>query len=259
MLNSRKRRSVSFPRGVCPDARHFAMSRQIALLEKALASWPRRHAPLLEVNCGNGAFLEFLWGCGFDVRGVESDAELRLCAQKRAVPDLEIYSASDDDLPFDNDEFDWVIVHLKTGEREHVAACAVEAARLARRGIMITFWNTQSLPGLCWRLFHSGAWVESSVPWSSVWHQLNRLNLGVISTFSTLASPVCLWRRAWLPGSKDGMRTFFGSWCAVRVDIKSLPTSTPLPLRLNIRLEPAEAAMEYGSEQSCSETEEKKA
>ena len=255
MLETRKKRSASYPRGVCPTARRFAMARQMALLEGALASWPRRQAPLLEVNCGNGAFLEFLWHCGFDVRATEADASLRQCAQRRHVPDLEIRAAADDDLPFEDDEFDWVIVHLKTGEAGRIATCANEAARLARRGLMLTFWNSQSIPGICWRLAHASAWAENPASWWVVWRQMHRLNLGAVSTHSTLASPVCFWRRQWRPGSGSA-RTMLGAWCAVRLDIGPVAPLTPLPLRLSSSLGRAEPVMEYTSKRGCSKTDE---
>lgn len=244
MLKAEKKRSASYPRGVCPAGRRFAMLRQVALLETALAAWPRRQAPLLEVNCGNGAFLEFLWQSGFDVRGTEADAELRKFALRRAVPDLEIYAASDEDLPFENEEFDWVIVHLKTGEEAHIAACANEAVRLARRGLMITFWNSHSLPGLCWRMLHSSKWAENSASWWVVWRQIDKLNLGSASTFSTLAAPVCAWRKQLRLGSRI-TRSIFGSWCAIRLDLCPQTPVTPLPLRLNAGLRQPEPALEY--------------
>lgn len=255
MLKTGKKRGASYPRGVCPDGRRFAMARQMALLEAALASWPRRQAPLLEVNCGNGAFLEFLWRCGFDVRATEADYALRVCAQRREVPALEIHAATDNDLPFDNDEFDWVIVHLKTGEADRIAACANEAARLARRGLMLTFWNSQSFPGLCWRLTHTSPWTENPAAWWTVWRQLSKLRLGSVSTHSTLAAPVCFWRKQWRLGSGSG-RTMFGAWCAIRLDMGPALPVTPLPLRLNSSLRGAEPVMEYSSERSRSESKE---
>lgn len=239
-----KKRSASYPRGACPKARRFAMAMQLELLEAALAPWPRRQAPMLEVNCGNGAFLHFLWQSGFDVHGSEADADLRLRAQKRAVPGVEIYAADDQDLPFDNDAFDWVIVHLKTEDAGGIATCANEAARLARRGIMITFWNSASLPAICWRLSHVRTWSPNSAPWWLVWRELNRLGLGPVATMSTLAAPVCAWRRQWNPGgSLSGLP--LGAWCAVRLDIKSGRPVTPLPLRLNLRLAQPQPLMEF--------------
>lgn len=239
-----KKQSISYPRGVCPVARRFAMSMQLAMLQRALAPWPRRQAPLLEVNCGNGAFLQFLWQSGFDVQGVEADPGLRLAAQKRPVPGLEIYAAHDENLPFANDSFDWVIIHLKTNEEDGIEKCANEGARLARRGIMLTFWNSSSLPALCWAVTHKKPWSANSVSWWSVWRELQSLGLGRIAILSTLLTPVWTWRRQWrFGGTMRGLP--LGAWCAIRVDIGPLSTGTPLPLRLGIKLPENEPAMEF--------------
>lgn len=220
------------------------MAMQIAALERALAPWPRRQAPLLEVNCGNGAFLQFLWQCGFDVHGVEADAALRLKAQQRPVPGLEVYAANDDDLPFGNDSFDWVIIHLKTGEKKGIFKCAIEGARLARRGIMITFWNSASLPALCWRIAHRKPWSANAVPWWRVWRQINKLGFGRLSTVSTLAAPVCVWRNKWHVG-ENVLDVPVGAWCAMRLDLAPAPPVTQLPLRLRATMPGVEPLMEY--------------
>lgn len=220
------------------------MAMQLAALERALAPWPRRQAPLLEVNCGNGAFLRFLWQSGFDVQAVEADAGLRLKAQRREIPGLEVYAAADDDLPFGNDSFDWVIIHLKTAEKDSITNCANEGARLARRGIMLTFWNSASFPALCWQLGHKKPWAAHAVSWWQVWTQLNRLGIGRLATVSTLAAPVCVWRRQWRLGAGiPGIP--LGAWCVVRLDMSAASPVTPLPLRLRASMPGAQPLMEY--------------
>lgn len=233
-------KNTSYPRGLCPAARRFAKSMQLALLERALAPWPRRLAPLLEVNCGNGAFLQFLWQCGFDVQGVEADPRLRLKAQKRPVPGLLIHAATDDNLPFANDAFDWVIIHLHN--EQSIDQSTNEGVRLARRGIMLTFWNTASLPAYFWNLFHKKPWTTNAASWWLVWHKLHKLGLGRLATISTLATPTCVWRKQW-GAVHTGMP--FGAWCAVRLDMGPLSPVTPLPLRLGMRIPGAEPLMEY--------------
>lgn len=235
-------KSASYPRGVSPTARRYAMSMQLALLGRALAPWPRRQAPLLEVNCGNGAFLPFLWQCGFDAQGVESDPALRAKARKRAVPGLEIHAGQDDDLPFENDSYDWVIIHLKAGGSENIKNCAGEGARLARRGIMLTFWNSASLPALCWQLARKKPWAANSASWHLVWRQMRKIHPGRLALFSTLAAPACAWRGA---PARVFLNFPIGSWCAIRLDMGETAVGTSLPLRLGASLRTAEPVMEY--------------
>lgn len=243
-MRSEKKQGISYPRGVCPAARRFAMSMQLELLERALAPWPRRQAPLLEVNCGNGAFLQFFWQAGFDVHATEADPELRLSAQKRPVPGLEIYAAEDRYLPFDNDEYDWVVIHLKNAGREGISECVSEGARLARRGIMLTFWNSASIPALCWRLFHKKPWAVNAVSWWLVWRQMSQLGAGRLALLSTLAAPVCAWRRQ----LRFGYASYalpLGAWCVIRLDMEPIRPVTPLPLRLDMDLSRARPLIDY--------------
>lgn len=228
--SQRSGRSASYPHGIGPQERRQAMGAQLKMLEQALAPWPRRHAPLLEVNCGNGAMLPFFWHCGFDVQATEEDATLRVKAQQQNVPGTEIYAASDDDLPFDNDSFDWVVIHLKSGDKNGIKSCHKEGARLARRGLMVTFWNTESLAALCWRIIHGRTWAENSAPWLLVWRHLRSLDMGRVSTVSTLILPPALWKLS--PRKAQVSKTPIGAWCAVRLDIGSTVPVTPLPLRL---------------------------
>lgn len=242
-MRMRLHKRASYPRGICPTGRRFAMKCQLALLEKALAPWPRRQAPLLEVNCGNGAFLQFLWQCGFDVQGTEIDAALREKAQAARVPGLEIFAAADDDLPFDNDSFDWVILHLKNPGS--LAAGINEGVRLARRGFMLTFWNSSSLPALLWRLCNKKNWDASATPWRTAWSQMQSPGLGQLAALSTLALPACMWHAPWPGGVAIGGFPL-GAWCVIRLDMGASRPGTPQPLRLDATLPPpAGAVMEY--------------
>lgn len=250
-LQQTKKFRASYPRGVGSTGRRFAMKQQLRLLEKALASWPRRQAPLLEVNCGNGAFLPFLWQCGFDVQGTEIDPALRQNAQKAKVPGLEIYAATDNDLPFDNDSFDWVILHLKNSAASSIRSCAIEGIRIAKRGFMLTFWNSSSLPAFFWRCANKKDWAVSAAPWRLVWEQLHACGTGRITSLSALSLPGCAWHDPWPGGGIHIGGAPLGAWCVLRLDMGESHMVTPMPLRLGAPLQPsAEIVMEYTQKSS---------
>ena len=94
-----------------PEAR-FALQMQKNLLQHSLAVWPRRGATLLDVNCGAGLFLPLLWECGFDVTGAEHSPELRNRAVQNAPVGTEIQAAAAEHLPYADNSFDWVVLHL---------------------------------------------------------------------------------------------------------------------------------------------------
>lgn len=244
---------ASYPRGVGLKGRRFAMASQLALLEKALAPWPRRQAPLLEVNCGNGAFLPFLWRSGFDVQGVEADISLRRHAQRAKVPNLEIFAASDDDLPFDNDSFDWVILHLKPATRDQFKAVIRESSRLARRGFMLTFWNSASLAAMYWRLLNKKTWMTGATSWNEAVRQIKTLGLGHITVLSSLCLPGCLWHPPWPSDAFSFLGVPLGAWCIIRLDMGTTTPATPLPLRIGSSLTPSQSpqtVMEYTNKTS---------
>ncbi|MDE5878841.1 MAG: class I SAM-dependent methyltransferase, partial [Desulfovibrio sp.] len=174
------------------DRRHA----QLRLLERALAAWPRRDAALLDVNCGSGAFLPFLWACAFEVDGVEAEASARARAQARC-PTARVMAGSDDDLPVEDDAYDWVLLQLR--EPSRLGAALAEARRVARRGFAVTFWNRHSLAGLCARL------ARSELPgpvttWWEVRAALRRMENapppGSLTSLGALAGPLSTWRAA---------------------------------------------------------------
>lgn len=227
----------------------FILEKQIKLLQFALATWPRRSAPLLEVNCGSGAFLPVLWQSGFETRATEFDADLRLKALSRPVPDLEIRSAKDDDLPFEDDAFDWVILNLRPDLDTDIKESAREALRVARRGLMITFWNSASLALLLGRISRKKRNVPTGLSCFKVLRLLRQMGENRYVSLATLCGPWCTWSKSsrlafindWLTGLP------IGAWCIVRVDLGTGYPHTSLPLRIGGSLSNPEPAMEYSN------------
>ena len=232
----------------------FVLEAQFHLLGRALAAWPRRAAALLDVNCGSGALLPFLWACGFEVDAVEADAAARARAQTRC-PSATIMAGRDDDLPVEDDAYDWVLLHLQ--EPHRLVPALAEARRVARRGFAVTFWNRHSLAGLCARLARASL-PGPAASWWEVRGALRRLGLGPGGTasLSVLAAPMNTWRKAsplaacnhWLTGLP------LGAWGVFRCFLGGGGSVTPLALRLGARLGrgmderlgPPEPALEYG-------------
>ena len=218
-----------------------------ALMRDALASWPRRGAPLLEVNCGAGEFLPLLWRCGFDVVATEADPELRKSVASRAVPGLELYAASDDSLPFDNDYFDWVIVHLYKNETPDGDKDAIdEGLRVARRGLMVSFWNSASFPAL-FGLSRRKPPFRSGYSWFHVYRRLLALRPGTLASYSTLFAPRMAWRNKTIVamGNCLAFLKALGGWCLIRVDLNALNTATPIGLKIERNMPGRSPTFEY--------------
>ncbi|MDE7240455.1 methyltransferase domain-containing protein [Desulfovibrio sp.] len=215
----------------------FVLAAQLRLLERALAAWPRRDAALLDVNCGSGVFLPFLWACGFEVDGVEANAAARGRAQTRC-PTATVMAGSDDALPVEDDAYDWVLLHLQ--EPRRLAAALAEARRVARRGLAVTFWNRHSLAGVCARLARAPLPAKAS-SWLEVARALRRMDKasapGQTASLSVLAGPVRTWRAA-SPFSRCNrwpMALPLGAWGVFRCSLEPSGGVTPLALRLGDR------------------------
>lgn len=228
----------------------FALSLQTNLLQTSLAAWPRRGKSLLEINCGNGLFLPLLWECGFDVTGTELVPGLRAQALENAGPRAHVEAAADDHLPFDDDAFDWVVLHVQAATPEGLAASAREALRVAAGGLAVTFWNSASLPHILHRLGRGKMpWPGPTHNWWRVWRMLKRLKVGHLTSQSTLVGPLCTWRRQCAAASCNAyLQTLpLGAWSVIRLDLAPRKPVTPLPLRLGRRrLRRPEPALEFG-------------
>lgn len=116
---------------------------QRQLVMHMISAWPRRRHSLIEINCGTGRFLEVFWSAGFEVTGTDAR---RLCldlARERMGRRVALRVAPSEHLPFDDDDFDYAAVIGKPGYDP--ASGLHEAFRLARRGVLVVFFNRWSL------------------------------------------------------------------------------------------------------------------
>lgn len=215
----------------------FALRMQKLLLQHSLAAWPRRGRALLEVNCGRGDFLPLLWEYGFDMTATERNPDLRAEAGRMADR-AEVLAAADDHLPFDDGEFDWVLLHLVSADSKSARAAIAESLRVASAGLALSFWNTASLPFMLHMLGgRKTAWPGPTFCWWQVWRALRGLAAGGISGATVLAGPQKTWNAAcslsgcnrvlpWLP---------VGAWGIIRIDLAKSRPVTPLPLRIGRR------------------------
>lgn len=89
---------------------------------------------VLDVGCGNGFLVRELAAQAIPATGLEADSRK---AEALEAEGLAAVHGEAEDLPFSEDEFDWVVLrhvlHHLPGTREALA----QAARVARRGIVV--------------------------------------------------------------------------------------------------------------------------
>ena len=217
---------------------------QNSLLQSTISGWRRRGKTLLDINCGDGRFLRPLWHAGFDVTATEANANLRARAAQAMGERAEIYAAHDTDLPFDNNEFDWAVLHL-TSQTEDVLQDEVrEASRIAAHGLAVTFWNTSSPVFLC-----SGrSTTVHGLSWFTVKTALSSLQAGSVTTRTTLLFALPILRRHWpkLFFNSWKIRLPLGAWATLRLDMSPRSTVTPLVLPTKLRkIHRFEPVLEY--------------
>jgi SAM-dependent methyltransferase len=209
----------------------YALAQEFRLLEWLTAPWPRRGRSLLEVGCGPGIFLDFFHRGGFDVTGLDKSPVMVQAARERLGDKAECNIGDADHLPYDTDQFDYValLTVLEFVDDPHLAL--QEAARVARRAVVVGYLNRFSL----YRLSASRHKLISTARWFAPWdmRRAARRALGPapIHEGSVLAGPACTWRKGfpfWGLG-RLVLPLQVGAYCAFVADLTTEPPLTPIP------------------------------
>ncbi|MDQ7831809.1 MAG: class I SAM-dependent methyltransferase [Desulfovibrionaceae bacterium] len=214
----------------------FALRREVRLLGHMASGWPRRGQRLLEVGCGTGIFLEVLHHAGFDVTGLDKSPAMLEAARTRMGSLADLHLGDAEHLPFDDNEFDFAVLLTVLEFCPDPGLALREAARVARKGLIIGFLNrlslhwlfTKGLPG------GRGGSILGQARWFLPW-EMRRLameNLGrrPYVCRSVLFGPMATWRDAppWRHLNAPILPLPLGAFCAARVDLLGEPAVTPL-------------------------------
>ena len=213
------------------EAGAFALAQEFRLLARLTATWPRRGRTLLDIGCGHGVFLEFFHGAGFDVSGLDKSPVMLAAARQRLghVADLRLGEASH--LPFDDNSFDYASLLTVLEFVDDPQAVLLEAARVAKRGLIVGYLNGFSL----YRLVSGKGRFLSQARWYFPWrmramaHEV--LGHAPLRERSVLLGPPATWRRGF-PFFKVGrmvLPPWLGAYGAIAANLESTPPLTPLP------------------------------
>lgn len=209
----------------------FALAQECHLLERLTAGWPRRGRTLLEVGCGPGVFLEFFHNAGFDVTGFDNSPVMLEASRQRLGNRAELHLGDGRNLPYDDDEFDYVAVLNVLEFVPQPQAILAEVARVAKHALLVGYLNKFSL----YRLEAHKHKLLSQARWFSPWTMrgLVRNVAGAVPVreASVLPGPACSWRDGfplWGLG-RMVLPVPIGAFCALTVDLSAEPPFTPLP------------------------------
>lgn len=222
---------VRYERWHASQAGAYALAQECHLLERLSAGWPRRGRTLLEVGCGPGVFLNFFHNAGFDVTGFDKSPVMLEAARERLANRAAFHLGDAHQLPYEDNEFDYVVLLTVLEFVHSPAEVLAEAARVAKRALLVGYLNGFSL----FRLGVKRHTLLSQASWFCPW-RMRRLARGVtgpapIHEASVLPGPVCTWRDGFpLWGLGRAILPFpVGAYSAFTVDLSTEPPLTPLP------------------------------
>lgn len=211
----------------------FALQQEEKLLQSVIAPWPRRKQKLVDIGCGTGMFLEFFWSSGFDLTAMDKSPDMLARAREKIGHRADLHLGSAEDLPFEDREFDYASLITVLEFVEDPGLALREAARVARKGLLISFLNRASLYGLSVRLEKKKSSL-SKAHWFT-WLEMRALILknlspGGIEARSILLGPPCTWNFTPVIRYLNSMPVFpwMGAFTAVRVDLTAPRVQTPL-------------------------------
>lgn len=211
----------------------YALAREFRLLEWLTAAWPRRGRSLLEVGCGPGFFLDFFHRAGFDVTGLDKSPVMIEAARQRLGERAECNLGDAHHLPYETDQFDYVALLTLLEFVEDPRRVLMEAARVARRAVLVGYLNRFSL----YRLTAKSHVLLGQAKWFTPWamRSLTRSSVGLapVHEGSVLPGPPWTWNEGfpfWGLGSLV-LPVPVGAYCAFAVDLTTEPPLTPLAAR----------------------------
>ncbi len=220
------------------------------LLRHSLEAWSGKGFSLLEINGARCDFLPVFAESAFDVTVTAASPEVRDALANQREYAVTISADHDDDLSFEDESFDVAVLHLATRDPARPRKSMDEASRVAKRGVVVCFWNSLSLPFLLMspeRKKHFSP-LHNAL---GVWRHFKANASGAVSGAGTLffslnppTAPLlarCFGWYASLP---------FGAWSVVTMAKDRARPGTGLPLRFSPPpLHPLEPAMEFSKRQ----------
>ena len=215
----------------------FAFGAERMLLERLISGWPRRGHKLLEIGCGTGRFLDLFYHGGFDVSGIDPTPDMLAMARERMENRVDLHLGHADHLPFDDNEFDYAAMLTVLEFTPEPGKAVLEAARVARKGLLIGFLNKHSLYYLSHGLrfpfcpsknmLRQARWFSPPQMRSLI---QNTIGLKPIYMRAVLPGPKRTWRDEapwkWVNGFM--YPSPLGAYCAARVDFVDEKPLTPL-------------------------------
>ncbi len=208
----------------------FALNQQHHLLQCLSSQWPRRNQTIINLGCGSGIFLEMLWHYGFDVTGFDREEEILNLARDRLGHRADLYLGQFDQLPFDDDSFDYAALFSAPAYVHNPKPMLAEAIRVARRGVLLGFVNSCSLYRFWGKRTAAEHWLN---PFTMA-RMVRKISPDCrIFSRSILLGPPCTWKEGKFWGAVNRLLLPFplGAYIGMCLDTQPRIPLTPLLLK----------------------------
>ena len=109
---------------------------------------PQSRERLLDVGCGSGLYLQSFRQEGAYVTGLDPSVTVLDRARKHLGPGVDLFQGEADDLPFEDNEFDIVLLIMVLDYADNPETVLAEAFRVARSRVFVGTLNGFSLTAL---------------------------------------------------------------------------------------------------------------
>jgi len=229
---------------------------------------PQPGQRVLDVGCGAGNHLLILNKLGLDVSGIDASPYIIEQARRRLGNRCTLRVCPAEDLPFEDNEFDIVVLINTLEFVQDPAQVLREAGRVAYRHVFIGVFNSLSWSGLAYRIQgRLGDSLFQHVRWYSLWH-IKRLLRAVYGDIPISWQAVRLYPAFWdrmrlTPDSSwIGRRVPFGLFLALCATMVYTVKTNNIPLKIRIkevgqplthaRVSSPAYPMDFGQEQGVS-------
>jgi SAM-dependent methyltransferase len=113
---------------------------------------PQPRERLLDVGCGSGLYLQSFRQEGMYVTGLDPSVTVLDRTRKHLGPGVDLFQGEADDLPFEDNEFDIVLLIMVLDHTDNPETVLAEAFRVARSRVFVGTLNGLSLTALGQRI-----------------------------------------------------------------------------------------------------------
>ena len=135
-----------YDRWLSSPERRFAAELENRLMTDLLK--PMRGESLLDIGCGNGASLEPFLTLGLRTTGIDPSPYMLDLALAKLAPQVDFYQGYAEDLPFDDNSFNYATLNTALEFVEDPSHAIEEACRVAKDKVFIGVLNRYALKGL---------------------------------------------------------------------------------------------------------------